>query len=64
VNRYIASYRDEVCQFAAAIVNNREVPVGAKDGYYSVLIAKACDISLKEKRVVTMNEMLYDAIVK
>jgi len=64
VNRYVASYKDEVCQFVDAIVNDSEVPVGAKDGYYSVLIAKACDISLKERRVVTMNEMLYDAIVK
>ncbi|MCH1984052.1 inositol 2-dehydrogenase [Ruminococcus sp. OA3] len=58
VNRYIASYTDEIHEFIDAIVNDRPVPVNAKDGYYSVLIAKACDISLQEKRVVTMSEML------
>ena len=37
-----------VHEFIDAIVNDKPVPVNAKDGYYSVLIAKACDISLKE----------------
>ena len=58
VNRYIDSYTDEIHQFLDAITNDREVPVTAKDGYYSFLIAKGCDLSVKEKRVVTMAEML------
>lgn len=58
VNRYIGSYTDEIHIFLDAIKNDKPVPVGMKDGYYSVLIAKGCDISLKEKRVVTMAELL------
>lgn len=58
VNRYIASYTDEIHEFLSAIVNNTAVPVTAKDGYYSFLIAKGCDISLREKRIVTMKELL------
>lgn len=58
VNRYIDSYTDEIHQFLDAITGDREVPVTAKDGYYSFLIAKGCDLSVKEKRVVTMAEML------
>lgn len=58
VNRYIESYTDEIRQFLSAIVNDTPVPVTAKDGYYSFLIAKGCDLSLKEKRVVTMAELL------
>lgn len=58
IDRYIAAYTDEIHAFIDAIVNDKPVPVTGKDGYYSFLIAKACDISLKEKRVVTMEEML------
>lgn len=58
VNRYIASYTDEIHHFLDAIVNDKEITVTGKDGYYSFLIAKGCDLSLKEKRVVRMSEML------
>lgn len=58
VNRYIASYTDEIHLFLDAIVNDKPVLVDMKDGYYSFLIAKGCDLSLKEKRVVTMAELL------
>lgn len=58
VNRYIQSYTDEIHLFLDAVVNDKPVAVNLKDGYYSFLIAKGCDISLKEKRVVTMSELL------
>lgn len=58
VNRYIAAYTEEIRQFIDACENDKPVPVSAKDGYYSFLIAKGCDLSLKEKRVVTMKELL------
>ena len=57
-NRYTDSYADEIREFIKIIEEDGEVSVSAKDGYYSVLIAKACDKSLKEKTVVTMDEML------
>ena len=58
VNRYITSFTDEIREFLDAVNLDKEVPVNAKDGYYSFLIAKGCDLSLKEKRIVTMAEML------
>lgn len=57
VNRYIQAYTDEIRQFTKAITEDTPVTCTAKDGYYSFLIAKAADLSLKEKRIVTMNEI-------
>ncbi|MFV0364175.1 MAG: inositol 2-dehydrogenase [Suipraeoptans sp.] len=56
--RYIKAYRKELERFAESILNETNVLVDEKDGYYSVLIAKACDISVKEKRIVSMEEMI------
>lgn len=58
IDRYTQAYIDELKVFVDCIRNDKNVPVTMKDGYYSYLIAKGCDLSLKENRVVTLQEML------
>ena len=58
VNRYVKSFQTEMEEFLKSIVEDKDTPTNAIDGYYGVLIAIACNISLAEKRIVTMDEML------
>ncbi|MBQ9308076.1 MAG: inositol 2-dehydrogenase [Clostridia bacterium] len=60
LERYMASFTEEMKQFIAAIVNDTEVPVGIHAGLMSVVLAKAAKKSLDEHRPVKISE-IYQA---
>jgi myo-inositol 2-dehydrogenase/D-chiro-inositol 1-dehydrogenase len=57
LERYMASFTEEMRQFIAAIVNDTEVPVGIHAGLMSVVLAKAAKKSLDEHRPVKISEI-------
>ncbi|MCD7827549.1 MAG: inositol 2-dehydrogenase [Clostridiales bacterium] len=57
LERYMQSFTAEVCQFADAIENDTEVPVGIHAGMQSVKIALAAKKSLEEHRPVKLSEI-------
>ena len=58
LERYDASYNQEIREFIDALVSGSEMPVGGKDGLISMAIALAAKKSVKEKRPVLMTEIL------
>lgn len=58
LERYMASFIEEMKQFIAAIVNDTPVPVGIHAGLMSVVLAKAAKKSLDEHRPVKIEEIL------
>ena len=58
LERYMASFTEELRQFIAAIENDTEVPVGIHAGLMSVVLAKAAKKSLDEHRPVKVSEIL------
>lgn len=57
LERYMQAYANEITQFADAIVNNKQVTVGAEDGLKSVMISLAAKKSLQENRPVKIAEI-------
>ncbi|MBQ6562951.1 MAG: inositol 2-dehydrogenase, partial [Clostridia bacterium] len=57
LERYMASFTEEMKQFISAIVNDTEVPVGIHAGLMSVVLAKAAKKSLDEHRPVKISEI-------
>jgi len=58
LERYMASFIEEMKQFIAAIVNDTDVPVGIHAGLMSVVLAKAAKKSLDEHRPVKIEEVM------
>ena len=58
LERYMASFTEELKQFIDAIENDTEVPVGIHAGLMSVVLAKAAKKSLDEHRPVKISEIL------
>lgn len=58
LERYMASFIEEMRQFIAAVNNDTPVPVNIHDGLMSVALAKAAKKSLDEHRPVKMSEIL------
>ncbi len=58
LERYMASFIEEMRQFVAAVRNDTEVPVGIHAGLMSVVLAKAAKKSLDEHRPVKISEIL------
>ncbi len=58
LERYMASFIEEMKQFIAAVVNDTDVPVGIHAGLMSVVMAKAAKKSLDEHRPVRISEIL------
>lgn len=58
LERYMASFIEEMKQFIAAIENDTDVPVGIHAGLMSVVLAKAAKKSLDEHRPVKICELL------
>ena len=58
LERYMASFTEEMRQFIAAIRNDTDVPVGIHAGLMSVVLAKAAKKSLDEHRPVAIKEIL------
>ncbi len=58
LERYMASFTEELRQFVDAVVNDKPVPVGLHEGLMSVALAKAARLSLDEHRPVLVREIL------
>ncbi len=58
LERYMASFTDEMRKFIAAVQYDHEVPVGIHAGLMSVVLAKAAKKSLDEHRPVKISEIL------
>lgn len=58
LERYMASFVEEMRQFIAAITEDRDVPVGIHAGLMSVVLAKAAKKSLDEHRPVKISEIM------
>ncbi len=58
LERYMASFIEEMRQFVSAVQNDTEVPVGIHAGLMSVALAKAAKKSLDEHRPVRIAEIL------
>ncbi|NLB90127.1 MAG: inositol 2-dehydrogenase [Clostridiales bacterium] len=61
LERYMASFVEELKQFIDAIENDTQVPVGIHAGLMSVVLAIATKKSLQEKRPVKISEVLTEA---
>lgn len=57
LERYMASYQEEMRQFVDAVANGKDVPVGLEDGLMSIKIGLACKKSLAEHRPVKVSEI-------
>lgn len=57
LERYMASFAEEMKQFFEAISNDTEVPCGGKDGLNAVIIGLAAKKSLEEGRPVAIREI-------
>jgi len=57
LERYMDAFVQEMREFVEAINSDTPVPVGIEDGLQSVLVAMACNLSLKENRAVKMTEV-------
>lgn len=57
MDRYIEAYANEVKEFCAAVLENKEISVGGVDGLLAVAIGLAAKKSFAEKRPVKVSEV-------
>lgn len=57
LDRYENAYAEEIYQFVQSITNKKDVPVTAKDCLPALKMALAANISLKENRIVKIDEI-------
>ena len=57
LTRYMDSYANEIVSFVNSIVNNTPSEMDALEAIYSLKMAAACKLSLKEKRMVEISEI-------
>ncbi len=57
LERYMDAYANEIISFVNAIENDTDTELNVYDGLKPVLMAMACNKSLKEHRVVKMSEV-------
>ena len=58
LERYDASYNQEVREFVDALVTGGQMPVGGEDGLMSIAIGLAAKKSVEEGRPVQIDEIL------
>jgi len=58
LERYDASYNQEIREFIDALVNDTEMPVDGEDGLLSIAIGLAAKKSVEENRPIQMSEIL------
>ncbi len=58
MERYTASYLNEMRMFFKAIIENTKMPVSGHDGLQAMAIALAASLSVKERRPVQVQEIL------
>lgn len=63
LERYMNSFKEEINEFINAIINDTPVPVGADDGFKSVIIGLAAKKSYKEGRAVKISEIMSEEIL-
>jgi len=54
IDRYEASYLNEIHSFIEALTNNKKMPVDGEDGIKSIVLADAAYVSLRENRPVKL----------
>ena len=59
LERYMQSFAQEMKDFVSSIINDEEPLVGINDGLYSVVLAEAGNLSIKENRPVKISEINY-----
>lgn len=64
MDRYIDAYGSEIKEFCKAIVDNKPISVGGKDGLYSVAIGLAAKKSVAERRAVKVSEIFANGKAK
>lgn len=57
LDRYENAYAEEIKQFVESIINDKYVPVNAQDCLPALKMALAANISLKENRIVKIDEI-------
>ena len=57
LDRYENAYAEEIKQFVESIINDKDVPVNAQDCLPALKMALAANISLKENRIVKIDEI-------
>lgn len=57
LTRYIDSYANEIISFVDSIVNDTPSEMDAIEAVYSLTMASACKLSLKEHRIVSISEI-------
>lgn len=57
LTRYIDSYASEIISFVNSIVHNTPSEMDAREAVYSLTMAAACKMSLKEHRMVSISEI-------
>jgi myo-inositol 2-dehydrogenase/D-chiro-inositol 1-dehydrogenase len=57
MDRYAASYLNEMKFFIEALQNNQPIPVSGQDGLEAVVIATAAKWSVEKKRPVSIAEV-------
>jgi myo-inositol 2-dehydrogenase/D-chiro-inositol 1-dehydrogenase len=57
MDRYIEAYANEIKEFTNAILEDKDVSVGGKDGLLAVMIGLAAKKSVEEKRPVKISEI-------
>jgi len=59
LERYDASYNQEIREFIDALISEAEMPVNGEDGLLSIAIGLAAKKSVKEERPVKIEEILH-----
>ncbi|NLK07489.1 MAG: inositol 2-dehydrogenase [Firmicutes bacterium] len=62
LERYMDSFRMELCDFITAVTSNEEPPVTGEDGLHALYIAKAAAMSAGENRPVSIEEIEQSAL--
>ena len=57
LDRYENAYAEEIKQFVESIINDKDVPVNAQDCLPALKMALVANISLKENRIVKIDEI-------
>lgn len=57
MERYAEAYVSEMTSFVDVVLNDKPVPVGIEDGRLTVIYAAAANLSVKEKRTVSVAEI-------
>ncbi len=59
MTRYIDAYANEISAFVKAVGDNSQPPTTGDDGLKALLLAEAANMSVNERRVVSMKELKF-----